>query len=139
MRLSHVRARRPSVMLALLPALTVALTWFIAPLSPAAAAEDDPADDDGASISSIGQCRPGLVCVWSSAGFSGAFASTASHSWDGTDINTARSLRNQSVYAARLFSEPNGTGSWTCVPPGALRSSTSVPAASMRLLVTTSC
>lgn len=138
MKLSRSRAHRPSVLLVLLTTLTMVLTWSVAPLSPAAA-EDTPADDDGATISSLGQCRPGLVCVWSSTGFSGTFASTNSNWWDATGIETARSLRNQSVFAARLFSEPNGTGSWTCVPPGAVRSSTSVPAASMRLLVTTSC
>jgi hypothetical protein len=139
MRLTRVTSRRPSVLLLLLVILALVLTWSVTPLSRAVAAEDAAADQDGATTSSLGQCRSGLVCVWSSASFGGTFASTGSHAWDATNITTARSLRNQSSYAARLFSESDGTGSWTCIPPGALRSSTSVPAASMRLLVTTSC
>lgn len=136
MNLSRVRAPRPSALLPLVLTLVLALTWWAAP---ATAADDASPPDDGVSVASIGQCRTGLVCVWSSANFGGTFASTGSHSWDPTNIDTARSVRNRSIFAARLFSEPDGTGSWTCIAPGAVRSSTSVGAASMRLLVTTSC
>ncbi|MBT0993357.1 peptidase inhibitor family I36 protein [Cellulomonas sp. DKR-3] len=132
-----IRANRPAV-LVLLAAL-LALGWAAGPTSPAAAADDAVSADGGVGIASIGQCPYGHVCVWSSASFGGAFASTESRSWEATNIDTARSLRNRSVYAARVFADSDGTGSWTCIPPGAVRSSTSVAAGSMRLLVTTSC
>ncbi|AEI11710.1 peptidase inhibitor family I36 protein [Cellulomonas gilvus] len=105
--------------------------------APAAGAE--PSAGGAVGPASAQQCSAGTMCVWSGTRYSGAFAETDATVVRDTGLAVARSVRNRTPFAARLYSEPDGQGSWTCVDPYESRAATYVPAESMRILVTTSC
>lgn len=117
----------------------VALSCSMMFALPALARADDSADDDTVTAFSAGQCAAGRFCIWSAAGYAGAFWSTASAGVQSTPVATARTVWNRSGVAVRLYASDDGTGSWTCVASGALLTSTSISSSSVRTMTTTGC
>jgi len=97
--------------------------------------------DDGTGLapSSSAQCATGQLCVWASAGYVGRFAAVSSTTIKSTGMSLAGAVRNRSSKAAAVYSGASGSGTATCFAPGAQISSTSVAAASFRLLTTSTC
>lgn len=96
-------------------------------------------DDDAYAPLSTSQCTASRICLWTGASSTGLFASATSTIPVPTGFPTARSVWNRSSHAARVYSGVGGTGTSTCFAPGARTSSTLLPAASFRVLSSTSC
>lgn len=130
----HTSVRR--VRAGLVGAVVLALS-ALAP--PAGAADDDgvgPVEVVGYSSS---QCAAGRFCLWSGAGYSGTFWSTASTGLQSTGVSSAGSVWNRMSVDVRTYSGAGGTGTTTCWNAGAQAPTVSVGSASVRTMTATTC
>lgn len=108
----EISRRKPvrSIVLAALVSLVLGV------LGPLAQADDAPIEPMAAS-----DCPNGSVCWWTGYSYTGSMSSTTmTGPLAGT---TAHSWRNRTAVAVRIYASTAGTGSYTCVAPGASVSS----------------
>lgn len=124
---------------ALRPALALAVTALVlsaaAPVAHAGV-DPEPAEDAGRSVS---QCLTGRFCVWSGAGYSGAFWSTQAVGLVDSAVGTARSVWNRTGVDVLVYTGSGGGGTFTCWQVGAQTSSTTTPSGSVRTMGPTTC
>lgn len=110
---------RPPWLSTLVAAVLTGLAAAVLSGPAAVAAESDPASPAGAS-----QCAKGSMCLWADAMYSGAFSPHTASGASG--LAKARSVRNQSSKAVRLYTASSATGSYVCFGAGQGSSSTSI-------------
>lgn len=92
------------------------------------------------SIDSSAQCSTGQFCLWSGTVYTGVFASISSTATANvTSVPVARSVRNLTGRAVRLYSGAGGTGSFVCYGSGADLANTSVGSGSVQIQAGTVC
>ncbi|MEV7972623.1 peptidase inhibitor family I36 protein [Cellulomonas sp. NPDC089187] len=120
-----------------LTTLALAAGLLIA-VPPTAGAQEDPIGG-GPVVLSASQCAAGRFCLWSGAGYTGAFWSTGSAGVQSSQVSIARTVWNRTGVAVRLYSGSGATGTWICVNSGGLYTSTSMPSTSIRTMTTAIC
>jgi len=106
---------------------------------PAGAADDDPAGPGDVTAYSASQCGTGRFCLWSGAGYSGAFWSTGTTGLQATAVAGAGSVWNRMGVDVYTYSGAGGTGSVVCWNAGTQTPTTSVGSLSVRTMGPTTC
>lgn len=82
-------------------------------------------------------CPAGNACWWTGVNYTGALTYRASST--AVPLSAARSVRNRTTKAVRLYASTSGSGSSTCLAPGAQTAAVSLAVGYVRILGTTSC
>lgn len=92
---------------------------------------------------SLGQCTSGYMCVWSGASYTGTFKRFSSTgSYQSIGLTTVRSYYNYRSRRTYLHEKADGSGSYSCLNPGAKAATLSgwkLSAKAVYLSTSTSC
>lgn len=104
--------------------MNISIKKLLAPLSAAIAiaalaSSPNTASASGISVSSIGSCPSGDLCVWSGANYTGTIKTySATGTYLNISLTTTGSMYNNRSKRSNIYENSGGGGVWACFNPG---------------------